>query len=172
MRKRQLGSKSFSVPAREFFCSSVTRLWIELRASGHTEDATGVFTLFTNDIFEQLRKWLNGHIAQLEIGRRYVEQCEMYLMMAVVLLSDLSGIILDKAFDALSRHDFVMPKVDRVSFIINNLLGFSSTGKGNVGDDVWLCAERPYTAVYFFLHTCVLHDTYKISISFVPDRHN
>lgn len=65
-----------------------------------------------NDIFKHFQKWLNGHFALHKTGRKPKEQYKMYQMMVAVLLRDISGISLDKAFDALSRHDCLMPKVD------------------------------------------------------------
>lgn len=84
----------------------MTKLKNDIRASGGDDGSVGVMSLFIEDVLLQLRKWLYGHMKlHVELGRKPIEHYEMYQFLAVVLFSDLSGISLEKALNALSRYD-------------------------------------------------------------------
>lgn len=93
--------------------------------------------LIMEEALQLCRKWLNGHIALHDPGRRPVGMPDMYRYVAVMLLSHLCGISLEKALDVLPRFDCNVPPADRMRFISQNILAYPATGRGNMGVEVW-----------------------------------
>lgn len=130
---------------RLFCVSALNSLDDELRAKGLAESRVSYVVLMLEDVLEQCRKWLNGHISLHDLGRKAVGMDDMYRYVAVMLASHLYGISLDRTLDTLSRFDCTPPPLDRVRFISTNILAYPATGRRNAGGGVVWNAQRDPT---------------------------
>lgn len=113
------------------------RLDVELKANRLENDDVRISLLLLGDLLQLLRKHLNGYIALNEPGRNQLEMSDMLKWVAVLLMSSLADISLEKELEQFALRDCKVPAKAKMHFIGNNVLAFPSTKRGNESNDQW-----------------------------------
>jgi hypothetical protein len=123
--------------ARLFCSSAMSQLRIERIALGLPDTRAGYVVLLVDDVLQQCRKWMNGHIALHALSTQPVGLNDLYRYVAVLLLSHLTGLSFEKTLFLLARLNCNPPSLDRVRFISRNILAHPATGRGNMRESTW-----------------------------------
>lgn len=145
----QFASDVLEERARLFCSSAMSQLRMERVANDTENTRAGHIVLMMDDVLQQCRKWLNGHIALHATNvpsARPVSMGDMYRYVAVLLLSHLTGLSFEKTVALFEQLQCNAPSLDRVRFISTHILAYSSTGRGNMGGEVWT-AQRDETVL-------------------------
>lgn len=80
--------------------------------------------------------WLNGDIDLYEISNRTVLDLEKTQALDVLLFAHCSGASLEKALTVIAIFDCVVPRSDRIRFILTHQIDFFATYRGDICDEV------------------------------------
>jgi hypothetical protein len=144
MLDREFSRDVIAERARLFCSSAMSQLRIERIALELPATRAGHIILLMDDVLQQCRKWMNGHIALHARDTRPVGLDDLYRYVAVLLLSHLTGLSFEKTVSLLARLDCKPPSLDRVRYISRNILAHPATGRGNMGERTW-SAQRDET---------------------------
>lgn len=103
-----------------------------------------------NGILKQLTEFINEKIRFHELGQYLLHQLEMYMNVSVILLSHTTCLRFGKTIAVLCKAVSTISSVDRLRFILDNILADSSTVRGGEYDSQ-LNEQRDQTQQLFEL---------------------
>lgn len=114
----------------------VERLQTELAAHQLAETRAGHVVLFSNELLEMCKRFLNAKEALSQSPRRFTT-AQMYQYFAVLLYSHCTGFSPKKTIDKLRAEGCHVPTLDTWRQISQNILAFSPTNRGDLGQNSW-----------------------------------
>lgn len=116
--RNEFSHRTLSVRMRLFCASTVSKMKLELKANVWTADPVGILNLPIHNTIQCISRYKIGHISLHNQGQKQISQYKMYEMLAVMSFADLSGIILERAVNGLSKHGCNTVNLERICFII------------------------------------------------------
>lgn len=104
--------------------------------------------MFSKSLLDMILEWTNGRIRLQQNGIAQLHRSEMLQYLAFLLVSHTTGLSFEKTIDALKVFGTVLPTLERVRWMLANILAFPIVGRGNEKflylDDSALSDFRPY----------------------------
>ncbi|PXF41823.1 hypothetical protein BWQ96_08471 [Gracilariopsis chorda] len=150
--------------ARLLCDTAVNNMKLECSVTGLPPTRCGLVVLFANGVLHQLLEWLNAFIRLNDLDEPVPSLTDMYRYVAVLLLSHTTGLSFDKTVSVLRQSGSIVPSLDRVRFIAENILVYSLTGRGTDGEFQWN-SQRDQTRQLSEFEHLALCDTRKVFFS-------
>ena len=146
--------------ARLLCDTAVKKMRLECSVRGIPPTRCGFVVLFVNRVLHQLMQWLNEFIRLHELKEPVPILADMSRYLSVPLLSHTTGLRFDKTVSVLHQSGTIVPSVERVRFIAENILAYFATGRGKKGE-LRRNSQRDETCLLSEFESLAFRDTRK-----------
>lgn len=131
MYEKELVDRLFTNKALLYYRAAVNRLELDCRMRELPYTRSGFIMLMTGSLLTKIMEWMNGKVMIVADGTSLLQEKDMIQYLDALLCSHTTGLTMEEFTDVLKVFGAVVPLLQRVRWVSENLLAFPIVGRGN-----------------------------------------